>query len=98
MNLRGFAAEAQGRPGAARGVSHCPLSPLSCSENCTFYLYFEVLSLANFVSCLQPVNFVSLGLTAVTAAGLIYLYQHLRDTKLKGEWPAWQIQLMSVRC
>lgn len=30
-----------------------------------------------------PVNLVSLGLTAVTAAGLVYLYQHLRDTKLK---------------
>lgn len=33
---------------------------------------------------LQPVNFVSLGLTAATAAGLIYFYQHLRAQKLQG--------------
>ena len=33
---------------------------------------------------LQPVNFASLGLTGITAAGLVYYYQRLREQKLKG--------------
>lgn len=33
---------------------------------------------------LQPVNFASLGLTGITAAGLVYYYQHLKEQKLKG--------------
>ncbi len=41
-------------------------------------------ALTPILLCLQPVNFASLGLTGITAAGLVYYYQHLKDQKLKG--------------
>lgn len=73
--------------GSSRSKGSCTRrEALPLSVNIQFHsaaaVYFGIL---NSVVCLQPVNFLSLGLTAVTAAGLVYFYQQLRDTKLRGE-------------
>lgn len=45
-------------------------------------MFFAALTPA--LLCLQPVNFASLGLTGIKAAGLVYYYQYLKEQKLKG--------------
>lgn len=72
--------------GSSRSKGSCTRrEPLSLSVKMQFYRIAAVYFGMNSLVCLQPVNFVSLGLTAVTAAGLVYFYQHLRDTKLQGK-------------
>ncbi len=45
---------------------------------------------------LQPVSYISLGLTLGTGFGLLYYYRHLKENKLKRETPQSLLLLYGV--